>query len=523
METVAERRLRSIYWIAVCASLIPLAVFQFLPLNDGNSHVYISKMLVDYARGSQLAREYFVLNPTIPPNWIDYALMFLAMHVVSPTVAEKLVWFGYVLGFLLSFRYSIRSVSASGSSLEYLAFPLVYNVQFHWGFYNFCFSLVFYLLSLGAYLRFTRRETWPRRLGLSCLALLAYLSHLVGFGEFVVALGLLELFRWWNDGRTKAQTLRGMVNLAVILGPSFLLLVRYLTGKLPIGPNHIEWPTFHYAFSTLFTLAPLGSFRPVERLAGLAVAGIIVLLTAWAIRESLRRRFPPGQYGLLAVAVVAMLLPFLSPASFSDATMITARLVYFPLFALALFAAPLALPQALRLAVPLVSLAVAAFLAAIHVPLYAGYDRQMKVGLALAPHLQPQHTFLFVPVDASESTLTLVPETGLPSVCGIEGYLAAGRDLIDLGNYEAETPHFPLIYRALVNSSSDRSRSRCAALAGKAPTGDPEYVVAWSPRPAALAQFGVQLGPCGYRNSGISSADGQFLLFESQAVTGFHQ
>src|SRR5262249_32463509 len=137
--------------------LLPVWRVAYVPTTDGPSHVYnafVHLHLHDPAW--PLFAPTFEIDPKPLPNWLSQVALLPPLAVFSPGVAEKVLVSLYVLLFLAAARFFAGSVDPERRWLAFLAFPFVYNWSFHFGFYNFCFSLAFYLLALGCWWR--RRE-----------------------------------------------------------------------------------------------------------------------------------------------------------------------------------------------------------------------------------------------------------------------------------------------------------------------------------------------------------------------------
>lgn len=506
-----QRHLPALYWPSIAAMLVPVVWFSYLPLSDSASHIYIAKTLVDwYVRHDALVRQYFVPNPTIPPNWTGHLILAATMLLFSANVAEKVVVITYAMLFFSALRYAVSFSGRSNTYLSFFAFPLVYNLQFHWGFLNFCFSLAFYLFFLGAYLRYESSPGFLGRVSLFVLAILSYLSSPIGFLELIITAGFLWLHKWITERGGLAGLRKAVVDFTLIFGPSVALYAYFLKNKLPIGPDRADWPTPRYAAATLFTLAPLASFRPSERAAGFIVAVLLAAATSLALWNGLRSRAGLAGTRFLYLAGILGGVVFLSPSSWGGGTMITPRLVYFPVFAVVMFLASQPPPPSLRVMAPAVSLAVAGYLLAVHVPLYARYDRAVTEALSLVRAIPPGHTFALRSFQ-SPFTVPLSPGSDTPSIGSVGEYLCVDRDLIDLNDYEARTNHFPLIYRALITGNPSTEQAACGDVFPW--QGTPDYVMGWGLHAPQLDHMGDELSHCGYVRANLAKQHPNFALF----------
>ena len=307
-------------------NLAPLFYFQYIPSNDGPSHVYNSAMLRAFILSpSSPARTIFVLNSSIPPNLLTHSFMAVAMSFFKPVTAERLLVVLYAVLLPLGFRYFLRSVSLRTSGLEYFSLVWVYNSHLHWGFYNFLFSIILFLFSLGYWIR--RREQLSGRAVavLALLITLLYFCHPVGLFEFWIASLAMMTFQW---KRTR-EFRRGLALFTAAAAPAGILYVHYALTKIAVAtPEITTWPTLRYSASLLFTFSPLATYWPIQRV---IAASVLFILCAGFICATQLRELERSINEFFVAACVCAALVFLAPTSTGGGTMLTPRLVYFPI------------------------------------------------------------------------------------------------------------------------------------------------------------------------------------------------
>ena len=69
-----------------------------------------------------------------------------------------------------------------------MSFPFLYNCLLHYGFYNFCLSIVFFFVAIGYWLHKDRRGGWRDTVMLGLILLLLYGCHVVSWGLALLAL-----------------------------------------------------------------------------------------------------------------------------------------------------------------------------------------------------------------------------------------------------------------------------------------------------------------------------------------------
>jgi hypothetical protein len=274
-----------------------------------------------------------------------------------------------------------------------------------------------------------------------------YFCHPVPLIEFWLAAGFV-----WAIGAMRTRTWRwseaGQLALASI--PAACLYVHHLVTR-PAGPGvPVEWPTLRYAGSMLVKLFPLVTYTATERLVALALSALLAAAIAWAwstkVAETAARSY-------FYVAALLAAVVFAAPMQAAGGTLVTSRLVYFPLFLLLVWLATVRWP-----AFCTVGFAVAGILLALtgqfsRWPVYERYDRRMTNFLEMAESRDRRPIEFFK--NAGNGVAVNLDGSGTPYLAaGAWGYVAANRGSILLSDYEAGYNYFPFVYRAGVAPAS---------------------------------------------------------------------
>jgi hypothetical protein len=220
-ETVA-------FWALTVAYLLPLWTFPYVPTQDGPSHVANAEILKDYGRSSSGLEDIFQIRWELFPNWTSHLLLAALLFVAPPLIAEKLLLSLYVGGFALGFRYFVGGFGERSRALSWLAFLFVYNRCFWLGFYNYCLSLVLVWIIWGYCVRRRGTLSLPQVAVLMVLFVTAYFTHLVGFVLSVVgALGSALLL--------KPRSLLRPLLVALAALPAVLFAMDYLDQSRFVG------------------------------------------------------------------------------------------------------------------------------------------------------------------------------------------------------------------------------------------------------------------------------------------------
>ncbi len=169
------------FWALALLYLVPVWAFRYLPTQDGPSHLDNAQILKDYGDPAAGYRDLFELRAEPLPNLSSHLLVAGLLYVFPPLVAEKVLVSLYFLGFAGAFRYFLGAFGPRARPLSWAGLLLVCNRCFWMGFYNYCLSLVLFWVILGYCLR-RRPGAYPvQTIVLLLLFTAAYFTHLVGF------------------------------------------------------------------------------------------------------------------------------------------------------------------------------------------------------------------------------------------------------------------------------------------------------------------------------------------------------
>ena len=148
------------YFVLILLHLIPLFTGKFFPTSDGAAHLYNSDLMKEMLIGkAPILTEFLEWNLFPDPNRFSHIFLTFLLFFLPDNVAEKIVLATYLVFFALSFRFFIKSLNHRVIFLSVFSFPLMYNLSFWFGFYNFCFSLIFFFYFAGFWLRKRYRFT----------------------------------------------------------------------------------------------------------------------------------------------------------------------------------------------------------------------------------------------------------------------------------------------------------------------------------------------------------------------------
>ena len=430
-------RERWLFWGMVALLLIPIWSVGYIPTTDGPSHLYNAWILRQYenTRDYPLFQQYYEIDWRPIPNWLSHAVLTLLMFPFDPLIAEKILLSGYVVLLAGAARYLAGSTDRRW--LAWLALPLIYNQLLHLGFYNFVLSIGFCLLAIGVWWRHRDLSGPGPGLGfavkLNLLLLLCWFSHIVSLVLALMTIGVLWLVT------LRGRPLKRHLLHVLILAPQVILplwFVRAQGGEaIPDGTSARDlWISF-------FTLRPLYRFGLAQ--AGIGIAMVVIFLALTALTLARRRRGDAWREedGFLLAALLATVLYFVSPEGMAGGILLKNRLGLYPWLLLIPGLAP-RLGDRGRAAVAGTVAVLTLFQIGMLVHWYRLLQPEIREFVAAAGPIEPHSRVLPLLYKRTATALSVDVLTHAFSYVDME------KGLVDWGNYEAMTGHFPIRFRA---------------------------------------------------------------------------
>lgn len=458
--------------------LVPLWSVPYLPTTDGPSHVYNASVLRHLGSAEHpLYREHYEVDRRPIPNWLSHAALALLMFPFSPRVAEKVLLSGYVILFAVAARHLAGSVDPDRRWLAWLALPFIYSQLLQMGFYNFVFSLAFYLLAVATWWRHRSRPDLGLALKLNLLLLLCWFSHIVSLVLALASIGILWLVTL-RSHRSQAWK-RHLLHVA-LLAPQVLLPLWFVRDQAK-GAVATAWDA-GFLWTFLLRLRVLHSVDDSQIWIGTALALLFLVLVAATLAGRRRegRLFPDLEErdGFLLLSLLAAVLYFLGPEGMSGGTLLKNRLSLYPYLLLIPWLAPRG--RAWRGAV----VTAVAVLTLLQVGVLTRWQRrvqpEIREMLAAADPIAPDSRVL--PLVFRRNAAARGPGVLSHAL----DHAAAEKGWVSWGNYEAMTGHFPLRFRRDVGQSDIFGlEAHPGQLNLRAYKGRTDYVFTWKMPPGS--------------------------------------
>ncbi len=306
-----ERRIFPLLAIGQCA---PLLFTDAFPSVDGPAHLAISYMWAHWPGPlRELFSPVFEARPGLYPNLLCYLVLRVLVLLMDPLVAERLFIAATIAAYPLAMRYAATRFGCQSGLAAYMALPLAYNATVFWGFYNFHWGLIAFLVFAG--FMFARRRQFSYgtiALGLAIAAFM-FIAHLSAVALAVVAAASVGVGDLWSDLRARRpdawrRYLKMILWTLAVLGPAVVLILLYLGGPSAQGvPVANTGNLADKASILLMGLAMIGTPDVNWILAFITTAALGATVVAFS------RRFRTSDAAVVGLAVGLALLYFAAP------------------------------------------------------------------------------------------------------------------------------------------------------------------------------------------------------------------
>ncbi len=462
---------RAAFVAMLAAELALVLVPRHFVTGDGPFHVGVAALFRDFAEGhTGLVDHYYQWRSFPVPNLLADVGLAALLTVFGSALAEKLLLATYVLSLPLALLYAVRGICPRNTWLVFLAFPLTFTFALNFGFYDFSFSVVAFLIVAGYTWRHRSHLSWRHATVLCALLFLAFFTHAVGYLESLLFVVLVLGTEWFRTGRDHRALRLG--SLALVITPSLVLFGWFMVTTSTGVPSSL-WagePRYEVLIDVLTLSWGITSYSGYETIATAALALVVAgLVISIIVREPVRLR-QLARDGLVLFTIVGAVATVAAPFSVqSGGSFISQRLALFPAYGAILWIANHRVPRLLAVSTVVTACLVACALAAIRLPTYQKLDRVMTDYLSVEPCLATGSTM----VQANFGTVLPDRDNRVDPFSDTTGVLAADLRGIDVGTSQGSLPYFQLRYRPAVDPNTYLLRPNSSGIASTPPSLDP--------------------------------------------------
>jgi len=292
----AALRVWGAFALLMLLAAAPLVSTVLPPLFDYPNHLARMHLL------SEGGNQFYAVHWGPLPN-LAQDLVVPPLARLMPLEAASKVFLVAIFGLITGATIWLNRVATGMWRLwPLLAFLLLYNRMFLWGFLNYLFGIGVALAGAALWLALERERWWLRTLASSLVALACYLSHIAAFGFYVLVMIGIELSPAWSEWRGRPWPALG--RRIAIAGAQFVMPAVLFLGYWHPAAAGIGYAVFWRKADLLFSVFD-NYDRPFDIVCFILLLGLLGWLTA-------TRRLRPAprlSWALGLVFAVYLLLP----------------------------------------------------------------------------------------------------------------------------------------------------------------------------------------------------------------------
>ena len=221
--------------------ILPVWLYPYFPSQDGPSHLYNAKVLLQYFDHSNFQLRYFfdIHFSLIPNNTAQWVLALLVLFF-DPLIAQQLMFSIMIVLLPLSVIYIGSHFDKKHNLLIIGSFIFAHNYFLQMGFFGYSLGMPVCLFTIGYWLRIRSDLTLLKMCGFFTLGYLTFLTHFLPFAVMLAVTGGIFLydfaglvFRRVFPGKLHNEATVGMHSLQDGLIQGFMILpFLFLTGYI---------------------------------------------------------------------------------------------------------------------------------------------------------------------------------------------------------------------------------------------------------------------------------------------------
>ncbi len=416
------------FWSLFLINVLPIVLVTHFYTGDGPAHLYnaqLIRMLILEPEGPWSS--FFELRQSLIPNLGGHALLVALLSVCTPLWAEKIAYLLIILLTATGFRYAFHLRRGLTAAMGIMALPLLQHFCLYIGFQSFSLSLALMLWCVGYQRRMRPQSSLVEGGVLAGLLFACALCHPVPALVFVGYFGMA----WLGEGAALRSD--GWLRLLPLL-PASALVLAFVGVEGHAG--QWQFPSLAGQWASLLELQPLIAHNLVNQ-AWAARIYLVVLILASMACFIWRKPGTPASRALGITALLLLFAYFITPASWATGGFIHVRLLLCALFMWVVWLGASLPSKSATWRWMLLPVAIANVLL-------------MRYNLQEARYHDARASALMEAVEHLPAGVVLVPlnysQHWLHYNIGL--YPSALKPGINLDNYEAYEPHFPVKWKA---------------------------------------------------------------------------
>ena len=452
-----------IFALFVVLTAIPVLSSKFFPTVDGPAHLHNGNLLRQLWFCHQpIARDFFDINTHLNSNFIDHVWFALAGIFLPSYLVEKSILLFYIVTLPYSFRFLAKRLVSDQQSARiasYLIFSFVYSFTFQIGFFNFSIGIPLVFWTLGLWIQYRKRLTAKRLAWLCFLTTVIYVSHIFNFLLLGIVIGVNEL-QYFIHFKTFSSISKKLLALIVIFVPGLILSTLFFISNNAFRHDPPSYLSKHDLIHTIIEFKPVITLsydreKNFALVIGLSVCALLVLAVidylkkrkaahtqetqhthGTPINQSTNESINQGFQPLWIVStLIVLVLFFIFPDWVVSGGFISIRWALFFFYMLLIVITAKGLPVK-QLLLPVATMLIThLFFLNYHTQQTKALSADAEMLVEAEKHINNNSVLL--PLNFSTNWMQI----------NFASYMATQKNIINLDNYEATKPHFPLMWK----------------------------------------------------------------------------
>ncbi len=430
------------FFLIVFVSFIPILSSKYFPTIDGPAHLHNANLLRHiWFEGNTTLLQFFDFNKELNSNLVNHVWFALAGLFLPSYLVEKSILIFYVIALPYSFRYAVKNIVSSDESTKlasYLIFPFIYSFPFCIGFFNFCIGLPFIFWITGMWLKNQNNRNGKTTIVLTLVSTVLYFTHVFNFLLLGLILFFVILKQLYQNRKNKFEW-KQFVRPAIVFLPGIVLFLSFLLNNSKFEhepPRHLSNERLT---ELLVDLGPIITLNKEKEIAfAQTIFYSICLLVVLVIINNLRKRKEETTKNNLfwfVLSVIVLLIYFVCPDWLSSGGFISIRVLLFFFLMIIVWIGASALPP-IQLFLPVTVIVVT------HILFMNYHNDETKVlssdaEEATSAEFMMEENTVLLPLNYSNNWIHI----------NYGSYVSTEKAIVNLDNYEATKPHFPLIWK----------------------------------------------------------------------------
>ena len=442
-----------IYTLLIFAHISLIWIFPYFPTQDGPSHIYNLHILHDLIHGGQQWGDYFTFNLEPTPNLGFILFTYPLLSLVEVLTAEKIfiTFYTILLGISVPiFISTFSKPSYFSKTIKFCTIPIFFNFTLMMGFYSYAIAVPFFFLAISLAWNFRNRKEKFKFVVYNVSGMLLFFLHVIPFMYYLISLLVFAV----ADNKDLRKVYIPIGRLLILIQPLIIMIIFYISRGI-VSSGQVDFSyllSIDRAYSLIASLVTFSSlsFSPMQILPISCLWFAILLMLKDGLKHFLTIKKRPELKAILFLMSIFSTIYLLAPSSFGGGGFFNSRIPW------VIFLLILPIFADLRVdAIKVVNLAImvaAIFSLFTNVAILNYENKRLSIFLS----------GLNFGCSTGDSIILYKPKPDswpiIDTLLHAPSYYGIFNGCVNLGNYEARTPLFPIKFKNNMTSFSLLSR-----------------------------------------------------------------